>query len=467
MSLTIVGLGRNKDDISVGALEALRSADAVYLRTEKTVAASALAEQGICYTSFDDLYRSCRSFDSMRKKIVKAVKDTVRSGGNIVYAVDGAVSEDLAAADLIKTVKGVKIFEGVSRVSYAVAECGLSGKGYTAVSAYQRNLRKFSLPLVIFDLDSKFFASEWKLKLFSLVGEEMKVDLFSGGKRKRLPLYEIDTLDGYDYSTTLVIDELPLTQKERFTIEDLFEILYILRSENGCPWDKVQTKESIRENLVEEAYELVDAINKNDDDMMLEEIGDVLMQAAFHTVFAEERGVFTREDVVSALCEKLITRHTHVFGTEKAQGADSALEVWTKNKQKEKGFEGAYDYVSAVPSSFPAALRAEKTFKRAQSSNYQVTDYSIDNICTLANEIKKGEVGLAGEFLLACVSFAKSNGVSCEQALADETERFLKVMEKVESALVKEGRSIKTADKAEVEKLYNEIKKSSDRSIKD
>lgn len=460
MSLTIVGLGRNKNDLSVGALEALKGADAVILRTEKTVAASGLSELGICYTSFDDLYRTCRSFDSMRKKIVKAVKDAVRSGGKVVYAVDGAVSEDLAAADLIRTVKGVKIFEGVSRISYAISACGLSGKGYTAVSAYQTNLRKFSFPLVVFDLDSRYFASEWKLKLFSLIGESIPVKLFVGGKLFKIPLYEIDTLEGYDYSTVLVVDELPLTKKERFSMEDLYDILYILRSENGCPWDKVQTKESIRENLVEEAYELVDAINKNDDDMMREEIGDVLMQVAFHTVFAEERGAFTREDVVSALCEKLITRHTHVFGSDKAREADSALEVWTKNKQKEKGFERAFDYVSAVPSGFPAALRAEKTFKRAQSSNYQVVDYSVENICALANEIQKGKKELAGEFLFSCIAFAKSQGISCEQTLADEIERFLKLMEAVESSLSKKGKSIKTADESELKKIYNEIKKS-------
>ena len=458
MGLVIVGLGRCAEDVSVGAIEALSSADAVLLRTENTESVGALKSRGICYTSFDGLYLSCRSFGSMTKKIVKAVKDAVRSGGNIVYAVDGAVSEDLAAAELIKTVKNVKIFEGVSKISYAVAACGLSGKGYTAVSAYQKNLRSFSFPLVLFDLDSRYFASEWKLKLFSLIGEEVRVKLLIGGVVTCVPLYEIDNFDNYDYSTVLVIDEIPLLKKERFSIDDLYEILYILRSENGCPWDRVQTKESIRENLIEEAYELVDAINKNDDDMIREEIGDVLMQAAFHTLFAEERGAFDRNDVVSDLCKKLITRHTHVFGDDSAKNAGSALELWAKNKQKEKGFERAYDYVAAVPNAFPAILRAEKTFKRAQSSNYKVTDDSVEKISDLA-EKTKGDVGFAGEFLFACVAFANENGASCEQALADYINSFLSDMQKVEAALTDLGKSIRSADENTVKKVYDAVKK--------
>ena len=458
MSLTVVGLGTSKKDLSIGALEVLKSADAVFLRTENTKSVEALKENGVSYVSFDDLYLSCRSFDSMRKKIVKAVKDALRSGGNIVYAVDGAVGEDLAAADLINSVKGVEVFEGVSKISRAISLCGLSGKGYTAVSAYQKNLKKFSFPLVVFDLDSRYFASEWKLKLFSLVGEELPVKLLIGGCLKKVRLFEIDNFDGYDYSTVLVVDEVPLTKKERFSIDDLFEILYILRSENGCPWDKVQTKESIRENMIEEAYELVDAINKNDDEAMREEIGDVLMQAAFHTVFAEERGAFDRNDVVSALCEKLITRHTHVFGADSAKSAGSALEVWTKNKQKEKGYERAVDYVAAVPASFPSVLRAEKTFKRAQNSNYRVTDVSKEHIDELISKLESNPE-VAGEFLFACVAFAKEKGVNCEQALSDEIDRFVSRMEKVERALEKNGSSIKSAPEKEVIKLGNGFKK--------
>ena len=458
MSLTLIGLGRDKNDLSLAALEALKTADAVYLRTEKTVSALALKDHGICYTTFDDLYRSCRNFDSMTKKIVKAVKDSVRSGGKIVYAVDGAVSEDLSAAELIKSVKGVKVLEGVSKISYAVSLCGLSGRGYTAVSAYNKKLDKFTYPLVVFDLDSRYFASEWKLKLFSLVGEEAPVKLLIGGVLKKMPLYMIDNFDDYDYSTVLVVDEVPLVKKERFSIGDLFDILYILRSENGCPWDKVQTKESIRENMVEEAYELVDAINKNDEEMMREEIGDVLMQAAFHTVFAEERGAFDRNDVVSALCEKLITRHTHVFGTDKAGNAGLALEVWTKNKQKEKGFDRAVDYVSAVPENFPAVLRAEKTFKRADGSNYKVIGTTLSDLKKTAEKFE-ADRSFAGEFLFSCVAFAKARGVGCEQALADEIDRFLSVMERVEDELEKRGGSIGSADEKEIKALYDEFKK--------
>ena len=263
-----------------------------------------------------------------------------------------------------------------------------------------------------------------------------------------------------DWSCNLNSDSL--IKKERFTLSDLYVILYILRSENGCPWDKVQTKESIRENMIEEAYELVDAINCNDDEKIQEEIGDVLMQAAFHTVFAEERGAFTRSDVISALCTKLITRHTHVFGKDKVADDQSALALWNKNKQKEKGMHSPYEYVSAVPSNFPACLRAEKTFKRALSSGIVTTDCSPDSIKELAErlEFSDNKEEAAGALLYAAVAAVKNSGVSAEQALADYIGGFLSRLEFVENALKESGKDLSELKEKDFDKIYDELKKS-------
>ena len=124
--------------------------------------------------------------------------------------------------------------------------------------------------------------------------------------------------------------------KEQYTIDDLFEILTILRGENGCPWDRVQTHESIKKNMIEECYEAVDALDNGSDKDFANELGDVLLQVAFHAQLAGERGAFSFDDVLNELCTKLITRHTHVFGNDKADSADEALTSWEKNKKKEK-----------------------------------------------------------------------------------------------------------------------------------
>ena len=428
MGLTIVGLGREKGDLTLSAVAALKKADAVFLRTEKTSSAKTLAEHGVTFKSFDDLYDKTRSFSGLTKKIVSELRRAAKEYPEVVYAVDGAVSEDLSSAELVKKIKNVGIIEGVSKVSFLAAKCGLSGKGYSALSAYDRFPDALSLPVIIYDLDSKMLASAVKLSVFERVGEEVPVYLYIGGLIREIRSYEIDRFDGYDYSTALVIKDIPLVEKERFSVGDLYDILYVLRGENGCPWDRVQTKESIRENLIEESYELVDAINCNDDDKMLEEIGDVLMQVAFHTVFAEERGAFTRNDVVSALCTKLITRHTHVFGNDSAKDDSSALALWNKNKQKEKGYTNVYEYVSAVPKNFPACMRAEKTFKRAKSEGVKTCDCSPDDIKRLAEKLSDSadRAKAAGEFLYAAVALAKNAGVNAEQALADHIETVLR-----------------------------------------
>ena len=459
MGLTLVGLGINSGDLSVAAFEAIKSADAVFLRTDKTRSASFLKENKIAYGSFDDLYEKYRSFERMTAAMVRAVKAALKSFANVVYAVDGALSEDNAAKKLA-CIRGVRVFEGASKAGNALALCSAPQTGFTAVSAYEKDLRDLSFPLVVYDLDSKLSASAWKLKLFDLVGEELPVKLLIGGDIKKIPLYEIDNFEGYDYSTVLVVEGAPLTKKERFTISDLYDILYILRSPKGCPWDREQTIRSIRRNMIEEAYELVDAIDSGDDDKMKEEIGDVLMQVAFHTVFAEERGAFDRTDVVSELCRKLIDRHTHVFGGDEARDGASALEVWDKNKQKEKGYESAFDYVSALPKVFPAAMRAEKTYKRSKKKGFVYGSCSAKDIGALAGELTQSsdKEEAAGALMYAAVAFVKEQGVSAEDALAKFIDEYLLKLRAVEIAVGAKGAG---SDKIfDVKKLYDDNKKS-------
>ena len=138
--------------------------------------------------------------------------------------------------------------------------------------------------------------------------------------------------------------------KEQYTIDDLFEILSVLRGENGCPWDRVQTHESIKKNMIEECYEAVDALDRGSDSDFANELGDVLLQVAFHSQLAEERGAFDFNDVVNEICRKLIRRHTHVFGSDKAGNEDEALTNWEANKKKEKQLSSYTAALKDVPS---------------------------------------------------------------------------------------------------------------------
>ena len=142
-------------------------------------------------------------------------------------------------------------------------------------------------------------------------------------------------------------------------------LVKLLRAPDGCPWDRVQTNESIKSNVVEEAYELADAIERGDDDGIEEETGDVLLQAAFHSVLKEEQGVFDGSDAITRLVKKLIFRHSHIFGKDKASDSAEALGVWEKNKTVEKEQKTYTDTVEAVPKNMPACMRAQKVGKRA------------------------------------------------------------------------------------------------------
>ena len=149
-------------------------------------------------------------------------------------------------------------------------------------------------------------------------------------------------------------------RKQRYGWEDLLTIMHLLRAPEGCPWDREQTHQSIRRNFLEETYEALDAIDRNDIPGMCEELGDVLLQVVFHSVMEEEQGRFTADDVVDGVAQKLVFRHTHVFGAAEAADSAQALEGWEAQKKKEKGFTSPADAVEAVPHTLPALWRAEK-----------------------------------------------------------------------------------------------------------
>ena len=159
-------------------------------------------------------------------------------------------------------------------------------------------------------------------------------------------------------------------RKQRYGWEDLLTIMHLLRAPEGCPWDREQTHQSIRRNFLEETYEALDAIDRNDTPGMCEELGDVLLQVVFHSVMEEEQGRFTADDVVDGVAQKLVFRHTHVFGAAEAADSAQALEGWEAQKKKEKGFTSPADAVEAVPQTLPALWRAEKIVSRSVKAGF-------------------------------------------------------------------------------------------------
>ena len=217
-------------------------------------------------------------------------------------------------------------------------------------------------------------------------------------------------------------------EREHYTAEDLIQIIRILRDpEAGCPWDKVQTHQSIRKNFLEETCEALEAIDADDAAMLREELGDVLMQVAFHTVMEEERGRFDFEQVCPEVCEKLVFRHPNIFTSSAAENA--GINGWDALKNKEKGRRTLADELDTVPATLPALMRAQKLQKRAAGRGLGVTT-AEDAAAALKQAEQDWDAApapnaeQAGELLFAAVNAIRLAGLDAEEALTFASKRF-------------------------------------------
>lgn len=463
--ITIVSLGVEKNDLTRRAEEAIRKADKVLLRTELTASAETLKELNIPYESLDGVYESSRNFDTLKRNLAAEVVKRA-NGIDLVYCVDGGVSEDGASCILRKR-KDVTVIEGVSKGAYAAAMAGISGS-YTAVSAYEATETKLKLPLVVYDLDGRDLAGDLKLYLTELFGDELPCVLIRGGKAKKILLYECDREKEYDYSTMLVLSEEDFLKKERYDLDDLMRILRLLRAPDGCPWDRVQTHESIRINCIEEAYELVDAIDLKDEVKMQEEAGDVIMQAAFHTLIEEEKGNFTMTDVLTEVCKKLIFRHSHIFGQDKADTVDGVLTVWDKNKMKEKGMVTFSESVNDVPEGYPALLRAQKVCKRMAKGGWHFDRFSDvsrkleEEMSELKEAYESGKADMVaselGDVLMVVAQIGRLVGADCEQSLLDTVKKVQRRYCRFEELVLADGKDVTALSDEEWADYYKRAK---------
>ena len=255
-----------------------------------------------------------------------------------------------------------------------------------------------------------------------------------------------------------------LTQT-RFSFSDLIYIIHRLRDEDGCEWDKAQTHESIRSNAVEEAMELIEAINNKDVDNMREETGDVLLQGAFHAVIAEGNGEYDVSDVMSELCAKLIFRHPHVFGTVKASNQEEALAAWEQAKMKEKKQQTAADRMEHVAKTLSAAMRAQKVQKYARKVGFDfpTAEEASEKVTEELNEFLAASPEEAelegGDLLFAAVNVLRMKGVDPEMALTRSVDKFVARFTKVENAVLSSGRKMQDLSIEELDAIYEEVKK--------
>ena len=254
----------------------------------------------------------------------------------------------------------------------------------------------------------------------------------------------------------IVVYPLDLINKTRYSFNDLMRIMYILTAENGCEWDKAQTMKSICPNMIEEAYELVTAIYNNDRDNIVEEAGDVILQGVFHCVLGEKEGLFDTTDVISGLCRKLITRHTHILGSVKANTAEEALAAWESAKNKEKKYKMPSSKMDSLPSHLPADERAAKALKYAAKVGIGEKD-KVRAAAKISEDIKNMENGGGAEDLIwDTIVLLRLLGVDAEVALNTKLERFIKAFKLLESEC---GGDFDSLSEEKKESILKEIRK--------
>ena len=266
-------------------------------------------------------------------------------------------------------------------------------------------------------------------------------------------------------------------ENARHPLDPLVDVMATLRGENGCPWDRAQDHRTLKSNLIEEAYELLDAIDSGDDANLIEELGDVLLQVVFHAQIAREEGRFTIDDVVRAVTRKLIARHPHVFGGERAENPEAALANWNRMKRAEKeaakaqGDAGPESLMDGVPKGLPSLSYARELQKRAARAGFDWDDVggALEKVAEEAREI----AGLAeadrgrleeewGDLLFSLVNVARRLEIDSEAALRRAAVKFADRFRYIERQAAAKGAALDSLTLEEMDRLWNEAKEKED-----
>ena len=433
--LTIAAVGWRESELTLGAVEALKNAQKVLLQTARCDCAHWLDAQNITYETLDDLYESCDDFDEFTERAVARILSLCESQA-LVYA--ASELSDQVVQSLLKKADA-KLIPGVPSGGVLTA---WAGAGLRVVSAidYEEFTPSARVTTLVTELDSPMYASEMKLRLMGCYPEEHEVLLQNpDGTVQRIALWELDRKAVFDHRTCLLVPAVDdLTALERYDFESLCWIVKRLRAVDGCPWDKEQTHESLRSCLVEEAYEAVDAINREDMDSLYDELGDVLLQVALHAEIARQHGEFDVSDVTTAICRKMIRRHPHIFA---GAQVDDIQDAWDAIKRQENQEESQAGMMRRVAHALPALSRARKILAKADRARGEVNDpqKAARDVADLAETLaRETEAGIttektAGQLLLRAVNLIRIGKTEPELALTEALEDYIRDFELRES----------------------------------
>lgn len=234
----------------------------------------------------------------------------------------------------------------------------------------------------------------------------------------------------------------------RYNFEDFIGIMEKLIAPDGCPWDRVQTHESLKRYMIEECYEAVEAINNRDSENLCEELGDVLLQVVFHALLAKKEGLFDINDVIDGVSKKMINRHRHIFGDVSANTPEEVLKSWDEIKKEEKGYTTATQQLKSIPKSLPALIRAEKILSKAEKNGARQADTDeewnqalklIEELKEEKNMINEEKMDKIGNLFLIITNISRKNKINPEFALTNASETYINRFEYIENTDKNDG----------------------------
>ena len=480
--LKIMGLGPGAyEALTIGALKELKNNKNIYFRTEKHPTVDFLKDEGIKFESYDHAYEKYDSFDDVYKYIAEDLITKIKDDEDLIYAVPGhPLVAEKSVVNLIELCKENNIqYEVLPAVSFVDAMMEALQvdpiEGVKIIDAFdmKNQILDKRVGTIITQVYNNFIASEVKLRLLEGYEDDTEIIFVRAAgvegleSIRKIPLYELDWQEDIDYLTSIYIPK-DLGNKKDF--QDLLDIIETLRNPGGCPWDREQTHESLKSALLEECYEVIDAIENEDEDALIEELGDVLLQVVFHASIGKEDGYFDIMDVIGGISNKMINRHPHVFVNEEANTSEQVLVNWDEIKKEEKGIKTLTEEMQNIAKSLPAITRAYKVQKKAKKVGFDWDDVNcaMDKVKEELNEIKEvyncedksiieGEVG---DLLFACINVARFLEVDGELALDKTIKKFISRFSYIENEAIKNNKNLKDMTLEEMDKLWEEAKTS-------
>lgn len=479
--IKIVGLGPGAPEaLTIGAVKTLEESENLYFRTEKHPTVDYLRGKLKGFKTCDNYYEEGSSFDEVYQNIANDIIEEYKKTKDLVYAVPGhPLVAERSVLNIIELCEKndieYTILPAVSFVDAMMDRLKIDPiEGLKIIDAFdiKNQILDKRIGTIITQVYNGLIASEVKLELLEHYNDDTEIIYVRAAgiegqeSIRRIPLYELDMQEDIDYLTSVYIPK-DLNNKKDFY--DFMNIIETLRGENGCPWDREQTHESIKNNLLEEAYEVVEAIDEDDIDSLIEELGDVLLHVVFHATIGKEDGYFNMNDIIESISKKMIYRHPHVFADECKETSEQVVENWEELKKKEKEYNTISEEIDGIAKTLPALTKAHKVQKKVAKVGFDFED--INEAATKVeeelNEVldvyksnnREKIINEVGDLIFACVNISRMLSVDEEEALNTSTKKFVKRFSFIEKNILDCGKDINNVSLEDMNTLWEEAKK--------